>query len=332
MKRIFVSIVLAIALMQSSSMNAFADENNCDVGSLPPTFDYLNPPADPTKSIPGSIPLGDLTTKVDTPDFGIFNLSTKLTDPNSITTYFFFYSNDGGKNWYCERSYGTFVTVELTPNKDYVAIVVASTQGKKGLSNIASFSTKKKNVQLCAPADSVFNAAFDSNLKRFSLVVKTGSQLDINQSLLRYKIEVSTDNWKTKGVYRDLLTLKYSVYVKPIKENVVHQYRLLPQLDDPMLVTLKGQLVDKYVSTGCKLLSTSATPIDNRSDCEKNPGLEKCEITFAPGENAGTETPDPINASPSPVAPKTTLTCIKGKLTKKVTAVKPLCPTGYKKK
>lgn len=29
---------------------------------------------------------------------------------------------------------------------------------------------------------------------------------------------------------------------------------------------------------------------------------------------------------------KTTLTCVKGKLTKKVTAVKPKCPTGYKKK
>jgi hypothetical protein len=29
---------------------------------------------------------------------------------------------------------------------------------------------------------------------------------------------------------------------------------------------------------------------------------------------------------------KTTITCIKGKLTNKVTAVKPKCPAGYKKK
>ena len=29
---------------------------------------------------------------------------------------------------------------------------------------------------------------------------------------------------------------------------------------------------------------------------------------------------------------KTTITCVKGKLTKKVTAVNPKCPTGYKKK
>jgi hypothetical protein len=31
-------------------------------------------------------------------------------------------------------------------------------------------------------------------------------------------------------------------------------------------------------------------------------------------------------------AKKTTITCVKGKLTKKVTAVGPKCPTGYKKK
>ena len=32
------------------------------------------------------------------------------------------------------------------------------------------------------------------------------------------------------------------------------------------------------------------------------------------------------------LAKKTTITCVKGKLTKKVTAVKPVCPKGYKKK
>jgi hypothetical protein len=29
---------------------------------------------------------------------------------------------------------------------------------------------------------------------------------------------------------------------------------------------------------------------------------------------------------------KQSITCVKGKVTKKVTAVKPKCPTGYKKK
>jgi hypothetical protein len=34
----------------------------------------------------------------------------------------------------------------------------------------------------------------------------------------------------------------------------------------------------------------------------------------------------------SPVATKSSITCVKGKVVKKVTAVNPKCPTGYKKK
>ena len=53
-----------------------------------------------------------------------------------------------------------------------------------------------------------------------------------------------------------------------------------------------------------------------------------------------TPTPEPtptptvvITPTPKPtVAKKITITCVKGKLVKKVTAVKPVCPTGYKKK
>jgi len=42
-------------------------------------------------------------------------------------------------------------------------------------------------------------------------------------------------------------------------------------------------------------------------------------------------TPAPFIA-PVPAAKKTTITCVKGKTTKSVTAVKPVCPIGYKKK
>jgi hypothetical protein len=40
-----------------------------------------------------------------------------------------------------------------------------------------------------------------------------------------------------------------------------------------------------------------------------------------------TPTPTP---TPTPAAKKTTIKCVKGKTTKKVTAVKPKCPSGYK--
>jgi hypothetical protein len=45
-----------------------------------------------------------------------------------------------------------------------------------------------------------------------------------------------------------------------------------------------------------------------------------------------TPTPTPTVAKPTTVAKKTTITCVNGKTTKKVTAVNPKCPSGYKKK
>ena len=44
-----------------------------------------------------------------------------------------------------------------------------------------------------------------------------------------------------------------------------------------------------------------------------------------------TPTPTP-SASAKPVIKAVTITCIKGKTSKKVTAVTPKCPAGYKKK
>lgn len=58
--------------------------------------------------------------------------------------------------------------------------------------------------------------------------------------------------------------------------------------------------------------------------------------TPTPSETASataTPTPTPtVVASVKPAAKMTTITCVKGKKTKKVTAVKPKCPAGYKKK
>jgi hypothetical protein len=47
-------------------------------------------------------------------------------------------------------------------------------------------------------------------------------------------------------------------------------------------------------------------------------------------QDAPAATPTPI-AAPA-AAKKTSITCVKGKTSKKVTAVKPKCPAGYKKK
>lgn len=49
-------------------------------------------------------------------------------------------------------------------------------------------------------------------------------------------------------------------------------------------------------------------------------------------EGSAKPTPTPSASAKSAAAKKTSITCVKGKTTKKVTAVNPKCPTGYKKR
>lgn len=48
--------------------------------------------------------------------------------------------------------------------------------------------------------------------------------------------------------------------------------------------------------------------------------------------SSATPVPSPTSIAPAPVAKKRTITCVKGKTTKKVTGKNPKCPKGYKKK
>lgn len=69
--------------------------------------------------------------------------------------------------------------------------------------------------------------------------------------------------------------------------------------------------------------------------CESNIPLSKSIEAIGAleilGESSPTPTPTPI-VTAAPLAKKITITCVKGKLIKKVTAVSPKCPAGYKKK
>jgi len=56
-------------------------------------------------------------------------------------------------------------------------------------------------------------------------------------------------------------------------------------------------------------------------------------VTPSPTPSASeSPAPAPVVTKAPAVAKKITITCVKGKSTKSVTAVKPTCPTGYKKK
>ena len=57
--------------------------------------------------------------------------------------------------------------------------------------------------------------------------------------------------------------------------------------------------------------------------------IEKEKVKPIPTSSASAS-PAPV-AKPIPAPKKSTITCVKGKLVKKVTGVKPVCPKGYKK-
>jgi hypothetical protein len=321
-KAVFFIVLISMAVLLKPAL-ALAVEDNCNVGDVPKTFSYLNPPADPTQVTPGTLNLGNLLAQPQTQTYATFTIENTLTDQNSLTSYFFFFSADGGSSWSCERSYTRFSSTQsLEPDTDYVAIAIASNQTLKAISTVAKFSTKKQPVVLCAPDDATLRATFYNNLNQFALNVDSMTNLSMNQRLMRYTVEVTIDNWRTKGTYRDYLQLSGAKYFPVVKPNVEHVFRLIPRMDDKLLVSTKGSLVKEFISTGCKILQIKVLARDTRSDCDKNPNQQKCEITFSDGENAGQVA----------VGSKKTLICVKGSLTKKVVASKPKCPVGYRKK
>ena len=70
-----------------------------------------------------------------------------------------------------------------------------------------------------------------------------------------------------------------------------------------------------------KMLSEGSNPI------KISPVEEKPSPT-----PSSTPTPLPMQSPASVVVKKVTITCVKGKVQKKVTSVNPKCPSGYKKK
>lgn len=340
MKRILLILALILSLFTFPSTLAQAADN-CGVGGqLPATFDYMNAPADPTSTtaFAGAKKLGALIVSNDT-TWGSFYVSPFTGEgllPGEIETYFFYWSSDSGKSWNCTRAYASGTTVTLQPNTDYVGIVVAQARTGKGISTITKFSTKKYIKQICATGKVSLSVNFYAPLKQYDVRL-SHKDLTNEEKSLEYILEVSTDNWKTKAVFKDPISL-YIAYrsIKPLKEGATHQFRLVP--DGSKIYVVPSRLVSSYTTAGCSPLEASASTVDNRTECEKNPGLDKCQYTVVPGENSGASpsaSPTPVvttSIKPTPIPSRITITCIKGKLTRKVIGFNPVCPRGYIKK
>jgi len=94
----------------------------------------------------------------------------------------------------------------------------------------------------------------------------------------------------------------------------------------PEIVTIVGSLKGNYFELTAANFHFSAPTLKLKITAEPKPVVEE-----KLPERSTTDLISKNVASP-PVMKKTSITCIKGKVTKKVSAVSPKCPTGYKKK
>jgi secreted trypsin-like serine protease len=93
-----------------------------------------------------------------------------------------------------------------------------------------------------------------------------------------------------------------------------------------------------------KIIYVGAQSSSNGAGCTKTCNIVCVATQGLPGANVElvesafryvatvVPTPIPTRATGMQAAKKTTIFCTKGKLTKKITGVKPICPSGYKKK
>ena len=174
------------------------------------------------------------------------------------------------------------------------------------------------------------NNCFRSDAKVTGIVTTNATQysagppeFDKQEASLVYKVAAphySSNGDVFKGSYdllirSDIARCVYGFSKAPIKaELTIVSANGIPQI----ATTVLGEK-DGWVSLSAKNFEFSAPVIKAKL-------TQEAEIVVAP-----TPTPTPT-ASANPVVKKVTITCIKGKTSKKVTAVKPKCPTGYKKK
>ena len=290
---------------------------------------------------------------------------------SSITTYYIYLSSDNGASWSCYRNYGgSFQKGALVDQGNYKVAVIANTGDTWSEAVILNVSLKSKGpTQLCIPRDYVIEAslamtgegAYQPYLKQYMLTLRPDRKNPITYSLsesskiqsLRYQIEYSIDNWKTKVIYKGIFDGKI----------VANQYFYIRALSTPgptkvrAIVDVSKVFVDLiydpeaystnptpgyiakdpvpgpgYTSVGCKPLEAIFYPKAVASDpCLVDPNGAKCPVQLVPGENAGSKSPTAPTPSSSSSGVKT-ITCVKGKYKVSVTNKNPKCPPGYTKK
>jgi hypothetical protein len=118
-------------------------------------------------------------------------------------------------------------------------------------------------------------------------------------------------------------------------EKMQKEWNNFAMMKDPTV----GSLVsfdEGLMVTPPKGLEVGYVPIVVKQKAADKSAVDKAlAAIFVAGSNAESimkAAADKAAADKAAVKKRTTITCVKGKVTKKVTAIKPVCPTGYKKK
>ncbi|MCF8521813.1 MAG: hypothetical protein K9F98_03105 [Candidatus Planktophila sp.] len=343
MKRTEALIVALLVFANIFSVPAQAVElTTCGSGTQ---VNRLDPPLNPTGELGsgmffGKIPLTGLKGSKynETSAYATWD-AWNPGNVGTLETYFLYASSDGGSTWSCARTYALSAKVDgMTSGVELQVILLANKGNTWARSQLVKVPPINPTLSICPPKTYEFDITYSEALKAFFMVMyphRTSADpnspnfagLSQQYQFIKYSYEATVDNWKTKVIGRDSLgskafSLGEGIWIKPLDSNKPHTFRAIPTSSE----------LSPVDTTKCSPFIRTLLPKAKKTDpCSISVLDPNCNQEIVAGENSDSAVPD---ASPlkTPTSSKSTITCAKGKLTKKVTAVKPLCPTGYKKK
>ena len=180
------------------------------------------------------------------------------------------------------------------------------------------------DVQRCSNASSDISGIVTTNALTYSAGPPAYNK---NEGTLDYT--VLAPHYTSKG---DLAVGTYDLLLKSEVARCIYGFSKAPISGTISIVGESGQnnVATTIVNEKNGWLFMSANGFGYSSPTVKVKLSQEAEVIVTP-----TPTPTPMptpSASAKPVAKAVTITCVKGKTSKKVTAVKPKCPAGFKKK
>lgn len=175
---------------------------------------------------------------------------------------------------------------------------------------------------------STANTCFKSDSKVTGIVTTNSTQysagppeFDKKEGSLVYK--VAAPHFSSNG---DVFKGSYNLVIRSDIARCIYGFSKAPIKAELSIVSADGipQIATTVLGEKDGWVSLSAQNFEFSAPIIKAKLTQEAEVVVTP-------TPTP-SASSKPVVKAVTITCIKGKTSKKVTAVKPKCPAGYKKK